>query len=57
MFVLATLELGRIAERLGDRDRAVKCYGFVVSIWRRPDPELVPYVAEAGEGLARLGVK
>ena len=57
MFVLATLELGRIAERLGDRDRAAKCYGFVVAIWRRPDPELLPYVAEAREGLARLGVK
>jgi serine/threonine-protein kinase len=56
-FVLATLELGRIAERLGDRDRAAKCYGFVVAIWRRPDPELLPYVAEAREGLARLGVK
>jgi hypothetical protein len=57
MFVLATLELGRIAERLGDRDRAAKYYGFVVAIWRRPDPELLPYVAEAREGLARLGVK
>jgi serine/threonine-protein kinase len=57
MFVLATLELGRIAERLGDRDRAAKCYGFVVAIWRRPDPELLHYVAEAREGLARLGVK
>jgi serine/threonine-protein kinase len=57
MFVLATLELGRIAERLGDRDRAAKCYGFVVAIWRRPDPELLPYVAQAREGLARLGVE
>ncbi len=55
-FVLATLELGRIAERLGDRRKAAECYGFVVAAWRRPDPELLPYVAQARDGLARLGV-
>ena len=54
-FVLATLELGRIAERLGDTRKAAECYGFVMAIWRRADPELQPYVAEAREGLARLG--
>jgi len=53
-FVLATLELGRIAERLGDTRKAAECYGFVTATWRRPDPELLPYVAEAREGLARL---
>jgi len=53
-FVLATLELGRIAERLGDRRKAAECYGFVMATWRRPDPELLPYVAEAREGLARI---
>jgi eukaryotic-like serine/threonine-protein kinase len=53
-FVLATLELGRIAERLGDRGKAAACYDFVVATWRRPDPELLPYVAEAREGLVRL---
>ncbi|HEU5040332.1 MAG TPA: hypothetical protein VFT84_05910, partial [Gemmatimonadales bacterium] len=56
-FVLATLELGRIAERLGDRRKAAECYGFVTAAWRRPDPELLPYVAEAREGLARLGAE
>ena len=56
-FVLATLELGRIAERLGDTRKAAECYGFVVAAWRRPDPELLPYVAEARQGLARLGVE
>jgi hypothetical protein len=56
-FVLATLELGRIAERLGDRREAAECYGFVVATWRRPDPELLSYVAEARAGLARLGVE
>jgi hypothetical protein len=56
-FVLATLELGRIAERLGDRRKAAECYGFVMAAWRRPDRELLPYVAEAREGLARLHVE
>ena len=53
-FVLATLELGRIAERLGDTRKAAECYGFVMATWRRADRELLPYVAEAREGLARL---
>jgi serine/threonine-protein kinase len=56
-FVLATLELGRIAERLGDTRKAAECYGFVTAAWRRPDRELLPYVAEAREGLARLPVE
>jgi serine/threonine-protein kinase len=56
-FVLATLELGRIAERLGDTTKAAECYGFVLATWHRPDRELLPYVAEAREGLARLGVE
>jgi serine/threonine-protein kinase len=56
-FVLATLELGRIAEQLGDTRKAAECYGFVVAAWHRPDPELLPYVAEAREGLARLPVE
>ncbi|HTG49455.1 MAG TPA: tetratricopeptide repeat protein, partial [Gemmatimonadales bacterium] len=53
-FVLATLELGRIAERLGDMRKAAECYGFVMAAWHRPDRELLPYVAEAREGLARV---
>jgi serine/threonine-protein kinase len=53
LFVLATLELGRIAERLGDTRKAAECYGFVMAAWRRADPELLPYVAEAREGLAQ----
>jgi hypothetical protein len=56
-FVLATLELGRIAERVGDTRKAAECYGFVLAVWRRPDAELLPYVAEAREGLARLSVE
>jgi len=56
-FVLATLELGRIAERLGDTRKAAECYGFVMAAWHRPDRELLPYVAQAREGLARLRVE
>jgi serine/threonine-protein kinase len=55
LFVLATLELGRVSERLGDKRKAAECYGFVIAVWRRPDHELQPYVVEAREGLARLG--
>jgi hypothetical protein len=54
--VLATLELGRIAERLGDRRKAAECYGFVMAAWRRADPELLRFVAEAREGRARVGL-
>ena len=57
VFVLATLELGRIAERLGDRQKAAESYGFVMAAWQRADRELLPYVAEAREGLARLRVE
>ena len=56
-FVLATLELGRIAERLGDTRKAAEYYGFVMAAWHQADRELLPYVAEAREGLARLGVE
>ena len=53
-FVLATLERGRVAERLGEREKAIESYRFVTEAWRRPDPELQPYVSEAREALARL---
>ena len=52
--VLWYLERGHVAERLGDRDRALEAYRFVAAAWRRPDPELEPYAAEARAGLARL---
>ena len=47
-------ERGRAAERLGDRNRALEAYRYVSGIWRRPDPELETYVAEARAGLTRL---
>jgi hypothetical protein len=54
VFVLATLELGRLAERLGERAKAIEDYRFVSAVWRRADPELQSYVAEAHAALDRL---
>jgi eukaryotic-like serine/threonine-protein kinase len=54
VYIAGTLERSRIAEALGDRDKAVRGYQFVVDAWRQADPELQPYVTEAREGLARL---
>jgi hypothetical protein len=54
LYVLATLERARIAERLGERNLAAESYQQVVDFWRRADPELQPYVREAQDGLARL---
>lgn len=52
--VLATLETGRSAERLGQEKRAVADHQFVINAWRHADPELEPYVREARAGLQRL---
>jgi serine/threonine-protein kinase len=52
--VFWTLERGRVAERLGNREKAAQSYQYVANVWRHADPELQPYVAEAREGLARM---
>jgi serine/threonine-protein kinase len=52
--VMATLERGRIAERLGDRVTAVRMYRFVVSVWGTADPELLVPVEKARVALTRL---
>ena len=52
--VLQRLLQAQVAERLGRREEAVRSYQFVVDMWRHPDPELSPYVAEARAGLERL---
>jgi tetratricopeptide (TPR) repeat protein len=52
--VLWTLDRARVAERRGDREKAIRSYQYVADVWRRADPELQPYVAEAKEGLSRL---
>ena len=53
--VLAMLERARLAETLGERDRAIEAYQFVLDSWRHADPILQEYVTEARDGLARLG--
>jgi eukaryotic-like serine/threonine-protein kinase len=52
--VLWYLERGHVAERLGERARALEAYRFVADAWRHPDPELEPYAADARAGLARF---
>jgi serine/threonine-protein kinase len=52
--ILWTLERARVADRMGDRDKASRNYQYVAGIWRHADPELQPYVAEARQALARL---
>jgi tetratricopeptide (TPR) repeat protein len=52
--VLGSLERGRVAERLGQRDKAIQSYQFVAHVWRNADAGLQPYVTEAREALARL---
>jgi hypothetical protein len=54
LFLIGTLERGRIAERLGDRAIAIQAYQYMVDVWRHADPELNGYVAEAGASLKRL---
>jgi hypothetical protein len=55
--VFWTLERARVAERLGDREKAARDYQYVVAVWRHADSELQPYVTEAREGLSRLAAE
>jgi hypothetical protein len=54
LFVLGVLEQARIAEGLGERNKAAQSYQFVADVWRRADPQLQPFVIEARNALARL---
>ncbi len=55
MYVARQLERGRIAEKLGDRERAVDAYAYVVAAWRNAEPEqLRTAVTEARTALGRL---
>ena len=49
------LERARLAEKLGEREKAKTWYGYVVRVWRHADTDLQPVVAEAREALQRLG--
>jgi tetratricopeptide (TPR) repeat protein len=48
------LERARLAEQLGEHEKAKQWYAYVTAIWRHADPELQPVVAEAREALVRL---
>jgi len=52
--VAALLARARLAERLGERARAVQAYRFVLATWQHADPALQPHVAEARAALVRL---
>jgi len=56
-FVIGRMERARIAERLGDHDKAARDYRYVADAWRHADPDLQSYVTEAREGLRRLGAE
>ena len=51
---LWALEHARLAERLGEDEKARQWYRYVAKVWRRADPELRPHVNEALEALERL---
>jgi hypothetical protein len=48
------LERARLAERLGQLEKARYWYSYFIKLWRRADPRLQPYVTEARAALGRL---
>lgn len=52
--VLWAFERARVAERLGEREKAQYWYGYVTRVWQHADPELQPIVSEARGALQRL---
>ena len=55
LYTARELERGRLAERVGDKERAVDAYSFVASAWRDPDsPQLRDAAKEARDALQRL---
>ena len=48
------LERARVHDRLGNTDKAIRDYAFVVDVWRHADDLLQPFVTEAREALRRL---
>jgi eukaryotic-like serine/threonine-protein kinase len=54
LYVLGMLDRARIAESLGEREKAMQSYQFVVDVWRGADPQLQPFVVEARTALTRM---
>jgi tetratricopeptide (TPR) repeat protein len=57
LYVLAMLDRARIAESLGERQKAMQAYQFVVDVWRGADRQLQPFVVEARTALTRMGAE
>jgi len=55
VFTARELERGRLAEKIGDRERAVDAYSFVADMWQNTDSkQLRGAVKEANDALKRL---
>jgi len=55
VFTARELERGRLAEKLGDRERAVDAFSFVADMWQNADAkQLHDAVKEANDALKRL---
>jgi tetratricopeptide (TPR) repeat protein len=52
--VVWILERARVNDRLGNREKAIEGYAYVVDVWRGADPLLQPFVEEAQRALQRL---
>ncbi len=52
--VMVALERGRVHERLGHREEAIRAFSFVTDAWRNADPELRPFVEEANTMIEAL---
>ena len=53
-YVPSLLSRARLAERLGDRETAVRHYEYVRAAWSEGDPDARKYAEEATKGLERL---
>jgi hypothetical protein len=53
--VIWMMERARLADRLGQKEQALRDYRFVGQVWADADPELQPIVREAEEAVKRLG--
>jgi tetratricopeptide (TPR) repeat protein len=51
---IAKLELGKIYEELGDREKALAAYEEFVNAFDRPDPEVVALAEEGRQGVIRM---
>ena len=48
------LELARVYEELGEREKAREAYVYFITAWHDPDPEFEPLVAEIRQRIAAL---